>query len=233
MRSARRLITMPLIGSVSARGCTPAELAATITAKLKGGFIREPYVAVEIEAYRPFFILGEVAAPGQYPFVPNMTRESAVAIAGGFSPRARRNAVTITRSVNSARPVLLLRRSSRFSRATRSRSANAGSDEARSASSSRGEARSASSSRGASETSEPAVPTVQGAAASDHPRNDAEEARAGASCAIATSSYGPNRPSSRPAGRRGIADRAGGGAETIRCRRCRGTPGRFPRPDGP
>jgi polysaccharide export outer membrane protein len=51
---------------------------------------------VEIEAYRPFFILGEVAAPGQYPYVPNMTVESAVAIAGGFSPRARRDSVTVT-----------------------------------------------------------------------------------------------------------------------------------------
>jgi polysaccharide export outer membrane protein len=53
-------------------------------------------VAVEIEAYRPFFILGEVAAPGQYPYVPNMSVESAVAIAGGFSPRARRDYVTLT-----------------------------------------------------------------------------------------------------------------------------------------
>jgi polysaccharide export outer membrane protein len=89
-------ITMPLIGSVPARGKTPARLAADITAKLRNGFIREPSVAVEIEAYRPFFILGEVAAPGQYPYVPNMTVESAVAIAGGFSPRARRDRVTLT-----------------------------------------------------------------------------------------------------------------------------------------
>ena len=59
-------------------------------------FSREPSVAVEIESYRPFFILGEVAAPGQYPYVPNMTVESAVAIAGGFSPRARRDEVTLT-----------------------------------------------------------------------------------------------------------------------------------------
>jgi polysaccharide biosynthesis/export protein len=51
---------------------------------------------VEIESYRPFFILGEVAAPGQYPYVPNMSIESAVAIAGGFSPRARRDRVTLT-----------------------------------------------------------------------------------------------------------------------------------------
>ena len=89
-------ITMPLIGSVPARGRTPAGLAAEIGAKLRAGFIRDPSVAVEIEAYRPFFILGEVAAPGQYPYVPNMTVESAVAIAGGFSPRARRDRVTVT-----------------------------------------------------------------------------------------------------------------------------------------
>lgn len=89
-------ITMPLIGAVPARGHTTAGLAAEIAAKLRNGYIREPSVAVEIEAYRPFFILGEVAAPGQYPYVPNMTVESAVAIAGGFSPRAKRDAVTLT-----------------------------------------------------------------------------------------------------------------------------------------
>ena len=89
-------ITMPLIGSVPARGRTTAGLAQEIAVKLRNGFIREPSVAVEIESYRPFFILGEVAAPGQYPYVPNMTVESAVAIAGGFSPRARRDRVTVT-----------------------------------------------------------------------------------------------------------------------------------------
>ena len=89
-------ITMPLIGAVRARGLTPAGLAAEITGKLRSGYIREPSVAVEIEAYRPFFILGEVQAPGQYPYVPNMTAESAIAIAGGFSPRAKKDRVTIT-----------------------------------------------------------------------------------------------------------------------------------------
>jgi polysaccharide export outer membrane protein len=89
-------ITMPLIGAVPARGKTPAGLAVAISAKLRNGFIREPSVAVEVETYRPFFILGEVAAPGQYPYVPNMSVESAVAIAGGFSPRARRDRVTLT-----------------------------------------------------------------------------------------------------------------------------------------
>jgi polysaccharide export outer membrane protein len=94
-------ITMPLIGSLPARGRTPAGLAAAIAAKLRNGYIREPSVAVEIEAYRPFFILGEVAAPGQYPDVPNMTVESAVAIAGGFSPRAKRDRVTLTHTGDS------------------------------------------------------------------------------------------------------------------------------------
>jgi len=89
-------ITMPLIGSVQARGLTPAQLASRVGDRLRNGYIREPYVAAEIEAYRPFFILGEVAAPGQYPYVPNMTAESAVAIAGGFSPRAKRDSVTLT-----------------------------------------------------------------------------------------------------------------------------------------
>ena len=96
-------ITMPLIGAVAARGRTPARLAAEISAKLRNGYIRDPSVAVEIETYRPFFILGEVAAPGQYPYVPNMSVESAVAIAGGFSPRALRDRVTLTHN-NSSGP---------------------------------------------------------------------------------------------------------------------------------
>ena len=91
---------MPLIGAVAARGKTPAGVATEISAKLRNGYIREPSVAVEVESYRPFFILGEVAAPGQYPYVPNMSVESAVAIAGGFSPRARRDAVTLTHNAS-------------------------------------------------------------------------------------------------------------------------------------
>ena len=93
-------ITLPLIGSVAARGKTPAGLAADISARLRNGYIREPSVAVEVETYRPFFILGEVQAPGQYPYVPNMSVESAVAIAGGFSARAKRDAVTLTHNAS-------------------------------------------------------------------------------------------------------------------------------------
>jgi polysaccharide export outer membrane protein len=55
-------ITLPLIGAVPARGRTTAGLAAEISARLRRGFIREPSVAVEIESYRPFFILGSGGA---------------------------------------------------------------------------------------------------------------------------------------------------------------------------
>jgi polysaccharide export outer membrane protein len=93
-------IAMPLIGSVMARGATTDELSSRIGAKLRDGYVREPHVAVEIEAYRPFFILGEVTAPGQYPFIANMTAETAVAIAGGFGPRAVRQSVILNRTYN-------------------------------------------------------------------------------------------------------------------------------------
>ena len=90
-------ISMPLIGAVPARGMTTHQLAADVTARLKHGYIREPQVAIEVEAYRPFFILGEVAFPGQYPYVANMTVETANAIAGGYSPRAKRGAADLGR----------------------------------------------------------------------------------------------------------------------------------------
>jgi polysaccharide export outer membrane protein len=91
-------ISMPLIGSVSVRGSTTAQLARVISDRLRNGYVREPHVAIEVEAYRPFFILGEVIAPGQYPYVPNMTVETAIAIAGGFSPRAYRYDAEVSRS---------------------------------------------------------------------------------------------------------------------------------------
>lgn len=93
-------ISMPLIGRVDARGLTTAQVAAQITSKLRSGYVREPHVAVEVETYRPFFILGEVTAAGQYAYVNNLTVETAVAIAGGFTPRANRSNFTIVRNVN-------------------------------------------------------------------------------------------------------------------------------------
>ena len=91
-------VNLPLVGSVPARGFTTQQLSGMISERLKQGFVREPHVSVEVEAYRPFFILGEVTTPGQYPYVANMTAETAIAIAGGFSARASKRTVELTRS---------------------------------------------------------------------------------------------------------------------------------------
>ncbi|MCU0790222.1 MAG: polysaccharide export protein [Nitratireductor sp.] len=93
-------IAFPLVGAVEARGRTPQELEAQLAAKLRQGFLRNPDVSVEIERYRPFFIMGEVNQGGQYSYVPGMTVQNAIAIAGGFSPRALQDNADITRQVN-------------------------------------------------------------------------------------------------------------------------------------
>jgi polysaccharide export outer membrane protein len=93
-------ISMPLIGSVEARGKTPQELAQQITASLRRGYMRDPHVTAEVVTYRPFFILGEVTTPGQYPYVAHMTVETAVAIAGGYGPRASKGEVTVSRVIH-------------------------------------------------------------------------------------------------------------------------------------
>ena len=91
-------VAMPLIGAVPARGLTPQQLAHEIANKLRRGYVREPHVTAEVVQYRPFFILGEVNNPGQYPYVAHMTVETAVAIAGGYSPRADKGDVAISRT---------------------------------------------------------------------------------------------------------------------------------------
>ncbi|HEY2757730.1 MAG TPA: polysaccharide biosynthesis/export family protein [Pseudolabrys sp.] len=91
-------VNLPLVGSVPARGFTTQQLSQMISERLKQGYVREPHVSVEVDTYRPFFILGEVTTPGQYSYVANMTAETAVAIAGGFSRRADKRTVEITRN---------------------------------------------------------------------------------------------------------------------------------------
>ena len=95
-------VNIALIGPVAARGLTAPALAQAISAKLREGYIRDPHVSVEVEAYRPFYILGEVNAPGQYPYQPGMSVETAIAIAGGYSPRADKRNALLTRSMNGA-----------------------------------------------------------------------------------------------------------------------------------
>jgi polysaccharide export outer membrane protein len=92
-------IAMPLIGIVRAQGLTTSSLEHIVEAKLREGFLREPRVSVEVEAFRPFFVLGEVTTPGQYPYVAGMTVQTAVAIAGGYTPRAFKEEADLTRNV--------------------------------------------------------------------------------------------------------------------------------------
>lgn len=95
-------IAFPLIGDVTARGATVDQLAQRIEAKLATAYLRQPNVTVEVTTYRPFFVLGEVGNPGQYAYVPGITAESAVAVAGGFTDRANKRYVRVSRTVNGA-----------------------------------------------------------------------------------------------------------------------------------
>ena len=94
------VITVPLIGAVEAEGETIAGLEQAVAGRLKNGILVEPQVTAEIVAYRPFFILGETKAPGQYPYVPRMTVLTAVSMSGGFTFRADEDQVSITRLVD-------------------------------------------------------------------------------------------------------------------------------------
>jgi polysaccharide biosynthesis/export protein len=93
-------ITVPLIGAVPARGRTTNEIQLAIAGKLRQGYVRDPNVTVEVDRYRPFFAMGEVAAAGQYSYVPGMTVQQAIAVAGGFGPRADKFGVQVTRSID-------------------------------------------------------------------------------------------------------------------------------------
>ena len=83
-------VSMPLIGRVRARGLTTAELERLVAARLRQGYIRDPSVSIEVEDFRPFFILGAVGCAGRYPFVNGMTVQQAVAVGGRLrAPRDR------------------------------------------------------------------------------------------------------------------------------------------------
>jgi len=92
-------INVPLIGTVKAGGLTKGKLQETIAKLLvDGGYQQKPYVTVEIAALRPFYINGEVNNPGSYPYQPSLDVFQAVAVAGGFTPRATTSSVVITRT---------------------------------------------------------------------------------------------------------------------------------------
>jgi len=90
-------VAMPLIGEVPARDRTTRALEQDISKRLSQGYVKDAKVSVEVLNHRPFFILGEVRNPGQYQYVNGMTALSAIAMAGGFTYRAKEDFVLITR----------------------------------------------------------------------------------------------------------------------------------------
>jgi polysaccharide export outer membrane protein len=93
-------VAFPLVGAIAARGYTVQQIEAQIAQKLRNGYLRDPDVSVQVDRYRPIFVMGEVGAAGQYSYVPGMTVYKAVAAAGGYTPRANQANVDITRQIN-------------------------------------------------------------------------------------------------------------------------------------
>lgn len=96
----RGTISLPLIGEVGAGNVTVRDLEKAVVTRLSDGFLRSPQVSIQVINYRPFFILGEVRSPGSYPYVNGMRLVTAVAIAGGYTPRAQTRRMVIVRSNN-------------------------------------------------------------------------------------------------------------------------------------
>lgn len=93
-------IAFPLIGQVAARGLSLPQLEGSIAQRLRKGYLRDPDVSIEIDRYRSIFVMGEVGQPGQYSYVPGMTVQNAIAVAGGFTSRANQRDMDVTRKVN-------------------------------------------------------------------------------------------------------------------------------------
>ncbi len=91
------LISLPLAGTLTAAGRTTPQLEAALTEKLKGSYLRDPKVTVAVVTFRPFYVLGEVQKPGEYPFRSGLNVLSAIAIAGGATYRANTSKVYIQR----------------------------------------------------------------------------------------------------------------------------------------
>lgn len=105
--SSRGAVAMPLIGEVQAGGTTLDAFTNTVQQKLVASdMVRDPKVSTDIITYRPFYILGEVATPGQYPYAIGMTVTKAVATAGGFTYRANAGTVYVTREGNTREQAL-------------------------------------------------------------------------------------------------------------------------------
>ena len=91
-------VRLPLIGQVRAAGLTVHAFEQKIIKLLEDGYLRDPRVSIEVVNYRPFYIIGEVNKPGQYPYVNGMNALNAIALAGGFTPKANKSDVYLQRN---------------------------------------------------------------------------------------------------------------------------------------
>jgi protein involved in polysaccharide export with SLBB domain len=91
-------VSLPLIGDIDAMGLSIPQFQKQMENKLKDGYLKEPRVSVEVLTFRPFYILGEVTKPGEYPFTNGLTVLNAVATANGFTYRANTKRVFIKRA---------------------------------------------------------------------------------------------------------------------------------------
>ena len=96
-------IQFPVVGEIRIKGMTIGEVELSITSSLKGRYLVNPKVVVNIDEYRPFFINGEVFKPGGYPYVPGLTVLKAVTLAGGFKDRASKSKIFVMRDGDSNR----------------------------------------------------------------------------------------------------------------------------------
>lgn len=90
-------ISYPLLGQIAVGGLTIPVVEAKLTELLQKDYLKQPRVTVEVLTYRPFFILGEVNLPGRYSYVNGMTILNAVAMGGGFTYRADRDDIRVSR----------------------------------------------------------------------------------------------------------------------------------------
>ena len=90
-------VSLNLIGSIHALDLTLAELKQRIVDRLKPDYLLNPRVSIEVLNYGPFYIMGEVKEPQSYPYVDGMSYRKAVAIAGGYTYRAKKTYVMVVR----------------------------------------------------------------------------------------------------------------------------------------
>ena len=88
-------VTVPLAGTIRAAGRTKGELQREIAAKYKSGYLQDPKVTVDVVAFRPFYLMGEVEHPGEFPYRSDLNVLSAITIGGGLTYRASRSTVLI------------------------------------------------------------------------------------------------------------------------------------------